>query len=118
MSIAIGSVPSGFGGDTNDMSRMLLIPLPPRNGGAFHWGDSYLSFGTDFHDARLRIAVWNDSMQAWRVNDNFIVPANGGRVNQELLDGDSKVSIARKKMDDNDPGTQPVGWLFEIVLKA
>jgi len=118
MSIVIGEVPHGFGADTNDPSQFVLIPMPPRNGGGWNWGDSYLSLGADFHDARLRVAIWNDAGQYWRVDDSFLVPQNGGRVQVPLADGDSKVSIGRHRLDATDPGTQPVGWLFEIILKA
>lgn len=114
MSVVIGSVPRGF---CDDIKNTLLIPMPPRNGGGWNWGDSYLSFGADFGPARLRIAVWNDTGAYWRVEE-LIVPSEGGRAHVVLQDGDSKVSVGRLKYDDNDTGQNPVGYLFEIILKA
>lgn len=117
MALGFGDVPRGFGGDTGDLSQYAVIPLPPQNGGAFGWGTGYLSFATDFQDAKLRVAIWNDAGAWWRVEE-LTVKANGGRVNVALQDGDSKVSVGRKKLNAADTGQQPVGWLYEIILKA
>jgi hypothetical protein len=113
MALVIGEIPQGF----DSPSDAVLIPLPPQNGGALGWGQVYLSFGADFHSARLRVAVWNDPGKYWRVN-NVDVLQNGGRVNVAIQDGDSKVSVVRLKLDASDPGNQPVGWMLETSLKA
>lgn len=117
MALMNGTVPRGHAADLGDPAGFVVIPLPPQNGGGFGWGPGYLSFGADFQDAKLRVAVWNDTGAYWRVEE-LTVKVNGGRVHIILQDGDSKVSVGRKKLNAADTGQQPVGWLYEIILKA
>lgn len=116
MALVIGSVPRGFSGPGD----ALVIPLPPKNGGAIGWGDVFLSFASDFATVvRLRIAVWNDQAGYWnRIIDSFDVPKDGGRVNLLINEGDSKVSVYRVSSGPDDPsGDAPVGWMLETTLR-
>lgn len=115
MALVIGEVKPGLldGHPENGT----LIPLPPQNGGAVGWGTVYLSFGSDFADALLRIAVFNDVSKAWTVT-SLKVPQAGGRVGVGIRDGDSKVSVGRVKASATDTGMCPVGYLIETTLKA
>ncbi|MFD9128672.1 hypothetical protein [Kitasatospora sp. NPDC059571] len=115
MALVIGTIDPGFldGHPENGT----LIPLPPQNGGAVGWGPVYLSFGSDFGDALLRVAVWNDTAKAWRIT-NLQVAAAAGRAGIAIQDGDSKVSVARLKASATDTGLCPVGYLIETTLKA
>lgn len=114
MALVIGSVPTGF---NTDVKNTVLIPLPPQNGGAIGWGGVYLSFGSDFQDSKLRVAVYNAGSNSWRW-EIIDVPQNGGRVSYSIQDGDSKVSVGRVPVDEDDLGDNPVGWMVEAVLKA
>ncbi|PBC66155.1 hypothetical protein BX265_8480 [Streptomyces sp. TLI_235] len=115
MALVIGRIEPGFLDGHPETAT--LIPLPPQNGGAVGWGPVYLSFGCDFGDALLRIAVWNDTSRSWRVS-NLTVTATGGRVTVPVQDGDSKVSVGRLKASATDAGLCPVGYLVEVVLRA
>lgn len=115
MALVIGDIKPGFldGHPENGT----LIPLPPQNGGAIGWGTVYLSFGCDFADALLRVAIWNDTSKSWRISQVRLASA-GGRVNVTVQDGDSKVSVGRVKASAADAGLCPIGWLLETTLKA
>ncbi|WP_431683446.1 hypothetical protein [Kitasatospora sp. KL5] len=115
MALVIGDVKPGFLDGHPENST--LIPLPPQNGGAVGWGPVYLSFGCDFGDAQLRIAVWNENSRSWRVS-SLTVTAAGGRVGVPVQDGDSKVSVARVKASATDTGLCPIGYLVEAILRA
>lgn len=116
MAAIINQVPRGFQTGPGDLTTAVVIPLMPQNGGAFGWGNVYVSFATDFQNAKLRVAIWNDAQHAWRVQyvDLF---AEGTRVNVDIIDSDSKMSIMRVKADAADTGTQPIGYLIETALK-
>lgn len=116
MALVIGSVPHGFAADTGDRAQAVLIPLPPQNGGAVGWGQVFLSFGVDFGPARVRVAIFNDAANSWRVFTLDLSP-DAGRVSVSILDGDSKVSVGRSQVDAADTGTQPIGWMVEAVLR-
>lgn len=114
MALVIGEVRPGFLAD--DIATATLIPLPPQNGGAVGWGGVYVSFGADFADAVLRIAVWGSG--SWRVTEQLKVPSAGGRVAVPIQDGDEKLSVGRVKASATDTGRCPVGYMIEAVLKA
>lgn len=116
MAIAIGEVKPGFLAD--DQGNGTLIPLPPPNGGALGWGPVWVSFGSDFGDVVLRVAVFNSSTNAWRITDRVTVPAQGDRVNIGIQDGDQKVSVGRVSSGPGDTGRWPCGWVIETTLKA
>ncbi|MCU7820640.1 hypothetical protein [Kitasatospora sp. DSM 101779] len=115
MALVIGRIEPGF--LDGHPENATLVPLPPQNGGAVGWGPVYLSFGCDFGDAQLRIAVWNDTSRSWRVSALTVTSA-GGRVGVPVQDGDSKVSVGRVKTSATDTGTCPIGYLIEAVLRA
>ncbi|GAA5021932.1 hypothetical protein [Kitasatospora paranensis] len=115
MAIVIGTIGPGF--LDGHPENATLIPLPPQNGGAVGWGPVYLSFGSDFGDAQLRVALWNDTSRGWRIA-TVQVPAAGGRVGVGIQDGDSKASVGRVKASATDTGLCPVGYLIETTLKA
>jgi hypothetical protein len=114
MAIQIGEVPHGFLADSP--GNAILVPLPPQNGG-LGWGRVWISFGADFGDVKLRVAIYNGPAQAWRIAE-VQVPAAGSRVGVPVQDGDQKASIARIKAGPGDSGVQPCGWLLETILKA
>jgi hypothetical protein len=116
MAIAIGEIKPGFLAD--DKAHGTLIPIPPPNGGAIGWGPVWLSFGVDFADVILRVAVYNSTARAWRIVEKLPVPQLGGRINIPIQDGDQKVSVGRVKDGPTDNGTAPVGWLLETTLHA
>ncbi|MFD5419508.1 hypothetical protein ACFWJT_15965 [Streptomyces sp. NPDC127069] len=113
MALVIGDVKAGFldGHPENGT----VIPLPPQNGGAVGWGQVYVSFGCDFGDALLRIAIWNAG--AWRISE-LKVQSGSGRVTLPIQDGDQKVSVGRIKASEKDTGMCPVSYLVETTLKA
>lgn len=121
MALVIGSVPHGFGVNDDDPSTAVLIPLPPQNGGAIGWGNVFLSFGADFGasfgDSKLRVAIFNTNYNAWRL-ETVEPKTNAGRVNVNILDGDSKVSVKRVKNGAGDLGNNPIGWMLETTLRA
>lgn len=116
MALLSGDVKAGFLAD--DLANATLIPLPPQNGGAVGWGQVYLSFAAEFADSVLRVAVWNDLAQDFRITEQLTVPRAGGRVNIAIQDGDSKVSVGRVKASPDDTGRCPVVWMLETTLKA
>lgn len=115
MAIAIGEVKPGL--LANDKANGTLIPLPPQNGG-LGWGKVYLSFGSDFGDVTLRIAIWNANSKAWRITEKLLVPQAANRIGVVLQDGDQKVSVGRVATNASDKGTMPCGWMIETTLKA
>lgn len=115
MAIAIGEIKPGFLADSKGNGT--LIPLPPQNAG-LGWGSVYLSFGSDFGDVVLRVAVYNSTAGGWRIVEALKVPSAGGRVNILVQDGDQKVSVGRVKNGPADTGVWPCGWLLETTLKA
>lgn len=116
MALVIGEVKPGFVAD--DRSHGTLIPLPPPNGGAIGWGPVWLSFGADFGDVTLRVAVFNAPANAWRIVERLPVPSQGGRIGIPIQDGDQKVSVGRVKSGAGDTGAWPCGWLLETTLHA
>lgn len=116
MALVIGEVKPGFVAD--DRAHGTLIPLPPPNGGAIGWGPVWLSFGSDFGDVTLRVAVFNGPANAWRITEKLLVPSQGGRVGVPVQDGDQKVSVGRVKGATGDTGAWPCGWMLETVLHS
>jgi hypothetical protein len=115
VALVIGTIPPGIW--TQDApGTAVLIPIPPQNGGSVGWGPVYLSFGSDFGDALLRVAVWN-SKTGWRISQ-LAVKSSAGRLSYLIQDGDEKVSVGRLKNSATDTGTCPVGYLIETTLKA
>ena len=116
MALVIGEIKPGLLAD--DKANGTLIPLPPQNGGALGWGAVYLSFGSDFGDVTLRIAVYNTKTKAWRITQKLPVPQAGDRVSVPIQDGDAKVSVGRVATDPTDKGTWPCSYMLETTLKA
>lgn len=115
MALVIGTIPPGIWTQA-DPSSAVLIPIPPQNGGSVGWGPVYLSFGSDFGDALLRVAVWN-SKTGWRISQ-LTVKSAAGRLGIVIQDGDEKVSVGRLPATPTDKGICPVGYLIETTLKA
>lgn len=116
MAVAIGEIKPGFLAD--DKANGTLIPIPPPNGGAIGWGGVWLSFGVDFADVVLRVAVYNATAKSWRITERLAVPQLGGRIGIPIQDGDQKVSVGRVKTGAPGEATAPVGWLLETTLHA
>lgn len=116
MALVTGEVKPGFLAESE--GNVTLIPLPPQNGGSIGWGRVYLSFGSDFGDVTLRMAIYNAVTQKWKITNNVLVPAAGNRVGVVINDGDQKVSVGRVATDANDKGIYPCAYMIESVLKA
>lgn len=116
MALVEGPIKPGFLADDRGNGTMILVPPP--NGGAIGWGPVYLSFGSDFGDVVLRVAIYNHISNAWRVTDQLKVPSQGGRVTVTIQDGDEKVSVGRVKNGSTDAGTWPCAFMLEATLKA
>lgn len=87
-----------------------LICPPPANTGA-NWGNVWVSFGTDFGTAVLRVAGYVHG-EGWKIFPTVSVPANGDRVNPfggPAPAGLQKVSVVRQDGSEN----VSVGWLVE-----
>ncbi|NUQ95311.1 MAG: hypothetical protein HOY79_01670 [Streptomyces sp.] len=115
MALVIGEIKSGFLAD--DKANGTLVPIPPQDGG-LGWDKVYVSFGSDFGDVTLRVAIYNATAKAWRITQKLLVPQAGGRVNIPIQDGDQKVSVGRVATDATDKGTWPCGYMIETTLKA
>lgn len=112
------TVAAGFGADAKgaitDASKGTVVALPPRNG--TYWGAVYVSFGCDFADVTLRVAI-QDAKNTWRVQ-TLPVKSAGPRVNVTVLDGDQKLSVLRMKTSATDTsGDAPVSCLVEAFRK-
>jgi hypothetical protein len=116
MALVIGDVRPGFLAD--DRGNGTLIPLPPQNGGAIGWGQVFLSFGSDFGDVVLRVAVYNGPAKGWRIAEQVKVPALGDRVVVGIQDGDQKVSVGRVRAGADDTGAWPCSYMLEALLRA
>lgn len=102
ITFASGQLNSGTGATT------ILCPPPP-NGA--NWSNVWVSLGSDFGDAHLRIAAHTHGT-GWKVIGNFVVPSTGDRVNPfggPAPTGLQKLSIVRTAGSEN----VPVGWLIE-----
>ncbi|MFE2832147.1 hypothetical protein ACFXI6_14035 [Streptomyces mirabilis] len=115
MALVIGEIKHGFLAD--DKANGTLIPVPPQNGG-FGWGKIYLSFGSDFGDVLLRVAVYNSTTKTWRIDSSVKVPSLGNRVTIPVQDGDQKVSVGRVQNGATDKGVWPCSYMIETTLKA
>ncbi|MEU8968180.1 hypothetical protein AB0D11_02695 [Streptomyces monashensis] len=116
MALVIGEVKPGF--VANDRGNGTLIPLPPQHGGALGWDAVYLSFGSDFGDVLLRVAIYNTTAKKWRITEKLPVPQLGDRVAVAIQDGDQKVSVGRVQNGATDKGTWPCSYMIETTLKA
>ena len=115
MALVIGEIKPGLLADSK--SNGTLIPIPPQDGG-LGWDKVYVSFGSDFGDVTLRVAIYNATAKAWRITPKLAVPQAGGRVSIAIQDGDQKISVGRVATDATDKGTWPCGFLLETTLKA
>lgn len=91
----------------------MILP-PPCNAGSAGWGNVWLSFGADMSDAHLRVATLVHGDTNWRVENDFLVPRTGERVNPwggPLPTGTQKVSVTRVAGSEN----VPCGWLIEAA---
>ncbi len=105
-----GQLPEGLG-----VEHTTILTIPPVGGGA-GWGPAWLSFGSDFGDAELRVAV-HDGV-AWHVHEGLAVTDEGNRApwngtDGKLPAGSGKVSIIRRPTNPADQGDTPVAWLLE-----
>jgi hypothetical protein len=113
MSFAIVPIATGLGPDGS--GAVTVITPPPANSGAAGWGGVWVSFGSDFGDAHLRVAafrggVWTD------FHPDFVVPAAGPRAmpfSSPLPTDVEKISVKRLKGSEN----VAVSCLVEAVKK-
>jgi len=114
-----GEVPHGFvinesGGLVHYEYAIVLAVPNPNQGNGTVWGDGYLSFGSDWADVRLRVALHNGT--TWSVVKNGDIVAGDARLAEKLPAGTQKVSIGRVKKSAADMvDDAPVGWLLEFL---
>ncbi|NUS04727.1 MAG: glycoside hydrolase, partial [Nonomuraea sp.] len=90
----------------------MVLP-PPANSGSAGWGNCWLSFGADWGQAHLRVAVYTHGEGWSHIFEDVVVPDAGDRVNPfngPLPPGVQKVSVMRKANPD-----VPVAWLIEAT---
>ncbi|MFD4859728.1 hypothetical protein [Streptomyces atratus] len=112
----LGDVPHGFAynedGNLIHYKHVILLATPAANQSGV-WGDSWISFGSDWAETRLRVAVHDGSAWVW-VKHIDVKPAVG-RIVQQLPPGTQKISIGREKKTAGDfVDNAPVGWLLEV----
>ncbi|MFE5852296.1 hypothetical protein ACFQ61_03585 [Streptomyces sp. NPDC056500] len=114
-----GEIPHGFlvnesGGLIHYKYGIVLAIPQPNQGNNTVWGDGYLSFGSDWADVRLRVALHNGT--TWTVVKNWDINAAAGRLAEKLPAGTQKVSIGRAKKTATDSvDDAPVSWLLEYL---
>ncbi|AQU70091.1 hypothetical protein [Streptomyces niveus] len=113
----LGDVPHGFAynadGSLIHYKHVILLAAPAANQSGV-WGDSWLSFGSDWADVKLRVAVHDGSAWVW-VKHIDVVAANG-RIAQQLPASAQKISIGREKKSASDfVDNAPVGCLLELL---
>ncbi|MFC5748368.1 hypothetical protein [Actinomadura rugatobispora] len=110
-----GQIPHGFAFTENGAlihyKYAIVLAIPQANQG--NWlGDGYVSFGSDFGDVRLRMAVHNGT--SWTSVKTITVTSSGLRVGEQLPAGSQKVSVGRAKAGPNDTADDiPASWLLE-----
>ncbi|MEV7797099.1 hypothetical protein AB0O68_34885 [Streptomyces sp. NPDC087512] len=108
-------IPHGFAFDESGKlihpRYVRMILPPPTDGASYGWKKFSLSFGSDFDDAKVRVAVFKGT--TWAVQ-TYDVPAGGGRVGFTLDAGTLKVSVGRMKTSAGDRNEDtPLSWLLE-----
>lgn len=110
---ATGQLKDGF--DTTT-----IFAPPPAAMGSAGWGEVWISFGSDFGNAHLRVAAYVHG-NGWTVADDITVPAAADRVNPfngPAPHGIQKVSVRRVKTNPTDTADAiPVTWLVETAKK-
>jgi hypothetical protein len=109
-----GEVKSGFGS-----TNATVIVIPPVEGGTAQWGPAWLSLGSDFGDARVRVAVHNGHTWAvWQDEKAAEVKAAGDRWVLALPAGAGKVSLMREPRSDGDTADAvPLAWCVEYAAR-
>jgi hypothetical protein len=113
-----GEIPHGFminetGGLIHYKYGIVLAIPQPNQVSPAAWADGYLSFGCDWADVRLRVALHNGT--TW-TGTNWDITVADPRVAEQLPAGTQKVSIGRVKKTTADMvDDAPVSWLLEYV---
>ncbi|MFH8462464.1 hypothetical protein [Streptomyces sp. NPDC017991] len=88
-----------------------IIAPPPPSGTGFGWKRVWLTFASDFGDAKVRVAVFKSGTWTARTVD---VTSSGNRVGFEIESGVQKVSVGRMKTTAVDRNEDiPLSWLLE-----
>ncbi|MDG4857105.1 hypothetical protein P8605_02845 [Streptomyces sp. T-3] len=112
-----GEIPHGFAfhedGGLIHYKHTITLASPCANQ-AGTWGDVWLSFGSDWADVRLRVAVHDGKI--WTLIKNVDIVAASGRLAEQLPAGAQKISIGRVKQSATDSvDDAPVSWLLEVM---
>ncbi|MER5257458.1 MULTISPECIES: hypothetical protein [unclassified Streptomyces] len=112
-----GEIPHGFAfnedGGLIHYKHTVTLAVPAANQ-ANTWGDAWLSFGSDWADVRLRVAVHDGKI--WALVKNWDIKAASGRLAEKLPAGAQKISIGRVKTSGTDSvDDAPVSWLLEYL---
>ncbi|GAA1715844.1 hypothetical protein [Nonomuraea bangladeshensis] len=110
-----GEIPHGFSFDENTglihYRNAIVLTIPLANQGGWS-GDGYLSFGSDWADVRLRVAIHNGT--TWSVIKTYDLTAAGPHVGDKLPANSCKVSIGRVKRSASDRADNvPASWLLQ-----
>ncbi|GAA0705526.1 hypothetical protein GCM10010193_70770 [Kitasatospora atroaurantiaca] len=126
MALVIGEVKPGFATGPNGApnpaltGNATLLVLPPvwDSSPEIGWGRVFYGFGSDFGNAKLRVAIHNSNAKGgWRINI-IDVPSDGAVTRIDAWAGDDKISICRvPRTADDKADSIPVGYRIEAVLK-
>ncbi|MFI6510985.1 hypothetical protein ACIBCT_25555 [Streptosporangium sp. NPDC050855] len=113
-----GEIPHGFAFTENGAlihyKYAVVLAIPMANQPSWS-GDGYLSFGSDWADVRLRVAIHDGT--TWSAVETIDVLAGGPRVNfgsSKLAALAHKISIGRVKTGPNDTvDDAPASWLLQ-----
>ncbi|WP_369175930.1 hypothetical protein [Streptomyces mutabilis] len=84
----------------------------PKANQAGAWGDLWLSLGSGWADAKLRVSYYTDA--GWSAYTTWDVKHDGPRVWNQLPATTLEIAIERQKRDAADAADDvPVGWLLE-----
>lgn len=112
-------IPAGFAFDEHgnliDRSKVVCLAVPPVNAGGLPWGPGYVSFGCDFGQTKLRIAVHNGAGDWWDVQmRQFSSASSREDTGLTLLDNAGKICIGRMKRHPADSDDDaPAGLVLE-----
>ncbi|MCO6004506.1 hypothetical protein NE236_05885 [Actinoallomurus purpureus] len=110
-----GEIPHGFAftetGGLIHYKYTIVLAVPMANQSGWS-GDGYISFGSDWADVRLRVAIHDG--QTWATVKTINITAGGIRVGDQLPASSQKISIGRVKTGPNDTvDNAPASWLLQ-----
>lgn len=127
MALMMGEIKPGFGTDVAGNPQPALghnatvLVLPPvwDTDPEIGWGRVFYSFGSDFGDAHLRVAIHNSGNGGgWRIN-TLVIKSTDSVTRIDAWAGDDKISICRIPTSATDKADSiPCAYRVEAVLRA